>query len=185
MRIAVYGGSFNPPHAAHAMVAAWLLWTDQIDEVWLVPVYQHAFEGTHDKTLASFAERVQWTEAMARDVDERIRVLDIEAQLPVPSYTIDTLNHLAAAHPDHVFRLVVGADVLDQVDSWKDWAEISQRFSPIVVGRAGSRQVEGVPVFPGISSTQIRDRLGDGQGVEGLVTSGVAALLTERHPWAE
>lgn len=183
MRIAVYGGSFNPPHAAHAMVAAWLLWTDQVDEVWLVPVYQHAFEGTHDKTLAGFSERLAWTRAMAQDVDARIQVLDVEAHLPVPSFTIDTLNHLASAHPDHTFRLVVGADVLDQVDNWKDWSDISQRFTPIVVGRAGSPPIDGGPVFPGISSTEIRERLAAGQGVEGLVTASVATLLTERNPW--
>ena len=49
MRVAVYGGSFNPPHVAHAMVASWLLWTRLVDEVWLVPVFRHAFEGIQEK----------------------------------------------------------------------------------------------------------------------------------------
>ena len=53
MRIAVYGGSFNPPHIAHTMVASWLLWTEMVDEVWLVPVYRHAFEQSHGKKLRS------------------------------------------------------------------------------------------------------------------------------------
>ena len=40
----MYGGSFNPPHIAHAMVASWLVWSGEVDQVWIVPVYQHAFE---------------------------------------------------------------------------------------------------------------------------------------------
>jgi nicotinate-nucleotide adenylyltransferase len=167
------------------MVAAWLLWTAQVDAVWMVPVYRHAFEGTQDKTLAPFADRMAWARAMASDVDSRIEVLDVESRLPVPSYTIDTLNHLAAEHADHSFRLVVGADVLDQVDGWRDWPGIQDRFPPIVVGRAGSRSLPDVPVFPGMSSTEIRDRLRRGQSVVGLVTASVAALLAERHPWAD
>ena len=57
--VAGYGGSFNPPHVGHAMVAQWVVWTGRADAVWFVPVYQHAFEGRHDKTLASFDQRVQ------------------------------------------------------------------------------------------------------------------------------
>lgn len=183
MRVAFYGGSFNPPHVAHAMVSAWLLWSDQVDEVWLVPVYRHAFEGTQDKVLAPFAERVGWCRAMAKDVDPRIRVRTVESELPVPSFTIDTLNHLALKNPGHEFRLVVGADVLEQVDGWKDWAGICTHYSPIVVGRVGSAKVDDVPEFPGLSSTELRARLRREESVAGLVTSTVAKLLVT-HPWS-
>ena len=59
MDVAVYGGSFNPPHIGHAMVAAWLLWTRRVEEVWLVPAFAHAF----DKALRPFAARVEMVEA--------------------------------------------------------------------------------------------------------------------------
>lgn len=177
MRVAVYGGSFNPPHVAHAMVAAYLLWTDQCDEVWLVPVFRHAFEPWHNKSLAPYEERLRWCQAMAADVDARIRVSDIERHLPTPSFTIETLRALRERHPQHAFRLVVGADVLPTLPKWRDWAGIEAEFSPILVGREGYPSPPGTVDFPDVSSTTIRERLARGEGVEGLVTRGVARLL--------
>ena len=182
--IAVYGGSFSPPHRAHAMVAAHLLEAGLVAEVWLVPVYHHAFEGQQDKSLAPFAQRVRWCEALARDVGPGVRVCTVESTLPVPSYSIDTLRHLREAHPKHSFRLVVGADVVPQLPRWHDWAAIVQGFSPILVGRDG-HDVAEIPVgltwagrsFPDVSSTEIRARLAAGADVADLVTPGGAALL--------
>ncbi len=171
--IAVYGGSFNPPHVGHALVAAWALWTRQVDGVWLVPAYQHAF----DKGLAPFEERLALCGALASDVSPVIEVLPLERDLPVPSYTIDTLRSLQQMHPDKRFRLLVGADILEQTAAWKDWEGIARDFNPLVVGRAGFREVPGAPTFPAIASTELRRRLGAGESVDGLVTSGVAALL--------
>lgn len=179
MRVAIYGGSFNPPHVVHGMVAAWLLWTGQVEQVWLVPVYRHAFESWHGKALAPFEARVRWCEALARDVDPRVQVSTIEAELPVPSYTISTLRALAARHPEHRFRLVVGADVLQQSPKWRAWDEIAAEFAPIAVGRAGYPSPPGGVVFPELSSTEIRARLAAGEPIDGLVTRGVLPLLQE------
>jgi nicotinate-nucleotide adenylyltransferase len=176
VQVAVYGGSFDPPHVGHAMVAGWLLWTGRVDRVWLVPAYQHAF----DKQLRPFEQRLELCRALARDVDpERIEVLDIEARLPTPSYTLHTLEALADQHPQHRFRLVVGADVLEQTEHWHAWERIQRNFAPIVVGRDGYPPVPDAPVFPGVSSTEIRRRLAQGLPVDALVTAGVAASLRQ------
>lgn len=179
MRIAVYGGSFNPPHVGHAMVASWVRWTGRADAVWLVPVYRHAFEERHDKTLAPFDERVAWCTAMAADIGAGVDVCTVERDLPVPSFTVDTLRHLSAAHPEHAFRLVVGADVLPQVDAWREWDVIESRFSPVVVGRQGYPTPPARPSvdFPDVSSSDLRARLAAGAPVDHLVTAGVARLL--------
>ncbi len=177
MRIAVYGGSFNPPHVAHAMVAAWLLWTDQVDEVWLVPVFRHAFEPWHGKTLAPFERRVAWCAAMAADIDPRVRVSDVERTLPTPSFTVETLRALREANPGDHFRLVVGADVLPTLPKWRDWASIAQEFEPIVVGRDGYPSPAGAVRFPEVSSTEIRERLERGEAVGALLTRSVARML--------
>ena len=181
VRIAVYGGSFNPPHVAHAMVASWACWTGAVDAVWLVPVYQHAFADRQQKVLAPFEERCRWCEALATDVGPWVSVCRIEAELPTPSYTIDTLRALAARHPEHRFRLVVGADVLPETADWKDWTAIEDNFEPLVVGRTGypSPGPETVD-FPGVSSTVLRSRLSRGQRIDHLVTRSVAALLAGR-----
>ncbi|MDG1479663.1 MAG: nicotinate-nicotinamide nucleotide adenylyltransferase [Myxococcota bacterium] len=175
--MAVYGGSFNPPHIVHAWVSTWLLWTDQVDAVWLVPVYQHAFEDRHGKRLAPYTDRMAWCAEMAADVDARIQVSDVESTLPTPSFTIDTLRHFKASHPEHSFRLVVGSDVIPQLPDWRDWAGIEAEFSPIIVGRAGYDSPPGSVVFPGISSTEIRKKLRSGVDVGHLLTAGVREMI--------
>ena len=174
MDIGIYGGSFDPPHIGHALVAGWLLWTQRVDQVWLLPTYKHAF----GKRSAPFDRRVSMCRALAQDVaPTRIVVCEIERDLPEPSYTIDTLKHLSAKHPAHRFRLVVGADVVPQTPRWKDWASIEADFSPIVVGRDGYPPPPEAVVFPGVSSTDIRDRLERGLPIDHLVPSGVAKIL--------
>ncbi|MDP6933491.1 MAG: nicotinate (nicotinamide) nucleotide adenylyltransferase [Myxococcota bacterium] len=179
MRVAVYGGSFNPPHVAHAMVAAWLLWTEQVDEVWLIPVYHHAFEGQQDKKLAVYEDRVAWCRALAQDVGSGVRVDTIESLLPRPSYTIDTLRALSSSHPEHRFRLVIGADVLPQLPRWRDWEAIESEFAPVVVGREGFDGAGHGVCFPQVSSTEIRRRLSVGDPVDHLLTRSVRELLVK------
>lgn len=173
MRVGVYGGSFHPPHVAHAMVAAWLLWTRRVDEVWLVPAFHHAF----DKPLGPFAARVAACRAMAAAVHPAIRVVEAEAELPTPSYTINTLRHLAGRHPGVSLRPVLGSDLLSQLGKWRDWAAIEREFPPIYVGREGHPPVEGAPTFPAISSTEVRDRLAAGLPVDHLVPTVVLPFL--------
>jgi nicotinate-nucleotide adenylyltransferase len=174
VRVAFYGGSFNPPHVGHAMVASWLCWTDRVDQVWLVPVAHHAF----GKALAPFSRRRAWCEAMAADLGERVRVEPIEASLPPPSYSIRTLEALSERHPEAVLRLVIGADALPGLPLWHRSEEIQARFSPIVVGRDGHEVPQGTPVFPDISSTNVRRAMVEGEPVDALVPASVLARIT-------
>lgn len=175
MRVAVYGGSFNPPHVGHAMVAGWLRWTGQVDEVWLVPAFQHAF----DKPLAPFERRVRWCASLAEAVGPWVRVEAIEAALPTPSYTIDTLDALAARHPGVTLRLVVGSDALPALPQWKRWGQIAARYDPIFVARAGYPLVaDGLtPTFPDVSSTDVREAILAGRSIAALVPVGIATDL--------
>ena len=177
MVVAVYGGSFNPPHVGHAMVASWLLWTRRVDAVYLVPCFDHAF----DKALAPFERRVAMCEAAAAEIDPRISISRIESELPTPSYTIHTLRALATREPDKRFRLVLGSDNQDQTHLWRDWPTIAAEFAPIWVGRDGYPTLPDAPTFPGISSTEIRDRLGRGESVEHLVPAASLALLGDLY----
>lgn len=179
MRVAVFGGSFHPPHVGHAMVASWLLWTEQVEAVWLLPVGDHPF----GKALAPFAHRVRWCAALAGVLGPGVRVEAIEGERAGPTYTIDTLDALAARHPEHRFQLVVGADVLPATSSWRSWDRIVAAYAPIVVGRAGYPPAPGAPVFPDVSSTQIRARLEAGEPVNGLVPAAVIRALRETGPW--
>jgi len=170
VRVAVFGGSFNPPHLGHAMVAAWIRWANRADVVWLVPTFHHAF----DKPLAPFDQRFLACVALAELIGPFVAVSPIESSLPRPSFTINTLRALQAATPAYTFQLVLGADNLAQVSAWKDWSAIESEFAPILVGR-GSAVVEGAPSFPDISSTEVRRRVAQGLPVDHLVPGGVLA----------
>lgn len=174
MRVAVFGGSFDPPHVGHAMVAAWLTWTEQVDRVVLVPVVAHPF----GKRGAPFERRLAWSAALASTIGPMIEASEVERDLPMPSYTIQTLDALARAHPGHTFRLVVGSDVLGDVGRWHRWADIEARFSPIIVARSGHPTPGGAPVFPAVSSTEVRRRLKAGESVADQVPASVLRRIT-------
>jgi nicotinate-nucleotide adenylyltransferase len=174
MRVAVFGGSFDPPHVGHAMVAAWLLWTDRVERVALVPVAAHPF----GKRGAPFDRRLEWCRALASVLGPAVEVSDVERGLPAPSYTIQTLEALAGTCPERTFQLVVGADILGDVHRWRRWDDIETRFSPILVGRAGHPSPGGGPTFPAVSSTEVRLRLRAGESVADLVPAAVLRRIT-------
>ena len=176
MRIAVYGGTFDPPHVGHAMVAAWLRWTDRCDEAWIVPVRGHPF----GKDAAPYEERVALCEAAFAGIPG-VRISTIERDLPLPSYTVDTLGALARRHPEHAFRLVVGADVLAEVDRWRDWAGIVRAYPPIVVGRQGFPLPPGAIPFPAVSATEVRARAARGEPIDHLVSAAIVGRVRELY----
>jgi len=109
--VALYGGSFNPPHCAHQMVALYVLETAPVDELWLVPAGLHA----HGKPLAPFADRLAMCTRAAAPLGPRVKVSDIEQTLGGESRTLRTVRRLQQLFPEHVFSLVIGADLLAEV----------------------------------------------------------------------
>lgn len=173
MRVAVYGGSFNPPHVGHGLVAAWLRWTDRADAVWLLPTFGHPF----GKPLAPWEDRLELCRVLAAAVGPWVSVCELESELPVPSYTIDTLEALERRHPAHRFRLVVGADVVPETPKWRAWDRIEAGYDPIVVGRQGYPTPPGAVDFPGVSSTEIRARAARGEPLDHLLVAGTAETV--------
>ena len=172
-RVALLGGSFNPPHVAHVMAAWWVLVTEDVDEVWLLPTYRHAF----GKELAPFVERVRMCRLAVKGLS-RVKVSTVEKDLardPHVGRTVRVLEHLRAHHPRTRFALVVGTDILRDVAKWYRWADIQKLADVIVVGREGypTGARPGAPLLPRISSTEVRERLAHGDDVRGLVGKAV------------
>lgn len=177
MRIAVFGGSFNPPHVAHQMVALYVLETTNVDGLWLVPCFRHPF----DKPLAPFADRHRMCELAAVALGWRVRVSDVERTIGGPSRTLVTVRRLAEMHPEHEFQLVIGGDLVAEVPTWYGAAELQASVPFIVIGRGGTGASPGAVGMPLVSSTEVRDRLGRGQGAEGLVPRVVLDYIYERR----
>lgn len=153
MNVAVFGGSFDPPHVAHLFTASYVLATGGFDRLLVVPVYEHAFE----KALAPFEHRVAMCRlcfAGLREVD----VSDLEAALPRPSYTKRTLERIAGDHPDWRLRFVMGSDALADTSKWHDFESVARLAPPFVVARRGHERSDlGPAVLPEVSSTRVRE----------------------------
>lgn len=183
-RIAVFGGSFDPPHVGHVLLATWALSAAPVDRLLVVPTFAHAFA----KRSAPFEHRLAMARAAFAVLDPaRVEVSDIESSLATPSYTIETLRAIAAERPAATLRLLVGADVLAALPQWRDVAAIEALAPLLVGGRAGhARDAEGrhvdddVPSFPEVSSTDVRSRLAEGRDASALVPSSVA-VYAARH----
>jgi len=173
-RVALLGGSFNPPHVAHQMLALWALSTDAADEVWLMPCHQHAF---HKKLVAIEHRRAMCELAAAPLPAGRVQVTSVEQTLGAPSRTLRTLQHLHAERPDLELALLIGADILQEKDSWYRFDEIERLARILAVGRVGFPSPGAVPDLPPISSTQIRAALAGGENPAHLVPAAVLGYI--------
>jgi len=170
--LAIYGGSFDPPHLAHTLACAYVLSAHRVDELLVVPTAQHPF----DKRLSPFSHRIRMCELAMRDL-RRVEICAIEEELATPSLTLNTLRALQQRHPDARLRLVIGSDLLSESHAWHKFDEIVALASPIVVQRAGHTTVAGAPALPDISSTEVRRRLQAGEDTEDLLDPQVAEYV--------
>jgi nicotinate-nucleotide adenylyltransferase len=159
MTIALFGGSFNPVHAAHQLVALYVLETQPVDELWFVPTYVHPFH----KPLEPYEHRIAMCELAAAALGTRAKVSRAEQDLAgrpgfVASRTIELLEMLALAHPGKTFRLVIGSDILAETDKWHRWDAVVAAAPPIVIARPGYPGGEGA-VMTEVSATHIRELL--------------------------
>ena len=176
--IAVYGGSFDPPHAAHLLVAAWVTSCADVDALVFVPTAEHSLGKS---SSASFEHRL----AMVERVSARVpgsNVSAIEASLPRPSRTLATLEALSREHPDASLRLVVGADIAAETSRWHRWEAIVALAPPIWIGREGHDPGVDVRItLPDISSTAIRADLRTGGDVRGILPDDVRRYIAEHE----
>lgn len=133
MQVGLFGGSFNPPHAGHALVAEIALRALALDQLWWMVTPGNPLKA--GRILAPLAERLALSEAIAED--PRIKVTAFEAAHRV-RYTADTLALVRARNPGVDFVWVMGADNLAQFHRWQRWREIATTFPVAVIDRPGS-----------------------------------------------
>jgi len=154
-KVAIYGGSFDPPHISHVLAAVYALKVGAFEQVLVVPVYEHAFQ----KKLSPFEHRVRLCELSFAGI-AGVQVSPVERELATPSLTLRTLEHLAAQHPDWQMRLLVGSDVLGDSSKWHAFERIAQLAPPYIVARPGYQHPDALALpLPDVSSTRIREAL--------------------------
>lgn len=175
--VALFGGSFNPPHVGHYLVTAYVLAACDVDRVWLMPSFRHPF----GKDLAPFEHRVEMCRRMAGLFAGRVEVTPVEEEVGGEGRTVDTLEFLVARHPGASFRLVIGSDIAADVPKWKAWDRVQKLAPPLLIARGG-HPVPGAlgPGMPEVSSTEVRRRIAAGEDASELVPRVVLGVVRER-----
>lgn len=122
--IALLLGSFNPIHRGHTAIAQYTLDRGLADEVWFVVSPQNPLKSPYD--LAPFEHRLEMARIAISQRSPQMKVCDIEATLPYPSYTINTLRELKRLYPEQQFVILAGSDIKEQLPRWKEYEEVER-----------------------------------------------------------
>lgn len=133
MVVGLFGGSFNPAHQGHALVAEIAIRRLRLDQLWWMVTPGNPLKDRNH--LAPLAERIAGSEELASD--PRIKVTAFEAALGV-SYTADTLARVKARNPHVHFIWIMGADSLKTFHKWQRWQDIARTFPIAVIDRPGA-----------------------------------------------
>lgn len=188
IRTAIFGGSFNPIHMGHILLARQVLKEGHAEEVWLMVSPHNPLK--ESGSLLDEGIRFRIAEKALSD-DAHIKASDFEFHLPRPSYTWATLRALRASCPERDFSLLIGADNWQLFPSWAHPEEIIHNHSIIIYPREGYavnvdslphnvHLLSGAPKFP-CSSTDIRLAISHGEDVRGMLPPSVADEVCELY----
>lgn len=190
-RIGIFGGTFDPVHAAHLEVADAVRTGLGLDRMLLV-VANQPWQKEDDRTLTPAEDRFAMVEAAAADWPG-LEPSRIEIDRGGPTYTIDTVRDLHRDEPGAELVLVVGSDVVGGLTSWHEEPALRELVTLAVVGRPG---VPPVPIPPGwhavavpvapfdVSSTELRERLEAGRPVDQWIPERVIRCIRRRGLYA-
>lgn len=186
MKTGILGGSFDPLHTGHAILANYVAQTGVVDEVWLMISRRNPLKG---ETEATESQRVRMAEIAAEKM-KNVKVSDFELYMPSPSYTYDTLLALKKKYPDREFCIIIGSDSLAGFGKWRNSEKILKEFGALVYPRPGyplpDSTPEGVKFLSevpvsGLSSTFIREKIREGWNIDFFVPAGVAEYIRENN----
>ncbi len=189
-RVGIFGGTFDPPHIGHLVMATQA--AHQCDlEVVVLMVANDPWQKASTQPITPAEVRLEMTRA-AVEGSARLVAGDAEIRRGGPTYTLDTLREWRAGHPDDELVLVMGADAAAGLEGWHRAGEIAAEATIAVVGRPGvdlaavlsssdrwDIDVVDAPLVD-LSSTDIRRRAREGAPLDFLVPSGVLDVI-DRH----
>lgn len=199
-KIGILGGTFDPIHVGHLMLAEWAASSAKLDEVWFVPTgisYMKA-----DRNVLPGQERLRMAELAIQDND-RFRCLDVEVCREGYTYSYETLELFKGACPKDTFYFIEGADCLFSMENWKCPEKILQNAvilaavrGDISLDRLRDKQKDLVMRFGGeiqllpflhcsLSSSEIRNRVRNGQSIRYMVPDSVLSYIEKKGLYLE
>lgn len=183
-RIGLYGGTFNPIHTSHLIVADQVYTALGLDEVWFIPdeIPPHV----NSKTTIAAHDRVAMIEEAISD-NPHFKVELSEIERGGVSYTYDTIVFLKEKYPEYDFYFIIGADMVADLPTWHRIDELSKLITFVGVQRPGFIANSSYSVLwvdaplLAISSTDIRNRVISGLSIRYLVPDRVEKYIKEHH----
>ncbi len=199
-KIGVMGGTFNPIHVGHLMLAEWAMEAAELDQILFIPAgCPYMKDNLH---VLDGDKRLQMT-ALAIEDHPAFAVSGMEVERKGYTYTCDTMEQLKKEHPEDIFYFIMGADCLYTIENWRDPERIFHACHVIAAARNGSSltQMEEkcrdlfdkfhskilLLQFPAIeiSSTEIRERAASGRSIRYLVPEKVREYIIKNRLYQE
>jgi nicotinate-nucleotide adenylyltransferase len=198
MRVGIFGGTFDPVHVGHLILAEQAREQARLDEVWFVPAPRPPHKD--EPALTRFDYRAEML-ALAVAGQPAFRIDEVEKERAGPSYTVDTLQELRRLHQGHTFLLLVGSDSLADLPAWREPQRILEMAGLVVMARPGAAlvspdvlrqrlglppgspvplEVVGAPLID-VSSRDLRRRVGEGRSIRYFVPRAVEVYVHEKR----
>lgn len=181
MRIALFGGSFDPPHLGHLTVANVVEHQKIADEVWFVPCANHPFA----KYMSPAKNRLN----MLRLLSDKHTIYTYELERATPSYSFETLEHATQEFPQHSFVWLIGSDQVGVFHKWHRYEELLKRFTVLVYPREhhpadallpGMQAIQNCPIIS-VSSTEVRNAVHTHQSIDTFVTKEIGEYIRKNN----
>ena len=179
MRTALYGGSFDPIHHGHLILAREAMEQLNLDRVVFIPAAQSPFK--MDRRPVAPKLRLKMVQAAIAD-EPGFECDDLEVHREGPSFTVETLEHWRRKAPDEELFYFIGQDNVKDLPKWRRSEDLLRLAQIVVFDRSDGEPGHSFPVVRrrlDISATEIRKRVADGRSIRYLVPDSVSVLIAE------
>ena len=187
-KIGLFFGTFDPIHNGHIEVAKYILDNYFSDEVWLVITPQNP-EKKFVK-ISNFSHRYKMAQIATKKIDN-VKPSKAEQNLPIPNYTIDTLDHISKKFKSFEFSLIIGQDNFEKFNSWKSHEKIIENYKILIYPRLGSNKKTEIKKLKNIihlrgatvdiSSSEVREKIKNKYHVKNYLNKDVLNFITENN----
>lgn len=187
MKVGIFGGTFNPPHIGHLIVAEFIREEFKLDKIIFVPcaIPPHKRNQEYLSQVAEPRHRYKMIK-MAIGGNNYFEVSDVEINRGGISYTVETVSYFVEKFPSYVFHLLIGADQFIEFHTWKEPFEIVKKVRLLVFNRYGysipktefSSFADFISVpYIDVSASMIRERIKAGRSIRYLVPAEVERYI--------
>jgi nicotinate-nucleotide adenylyltransferase len=165
-KVGLFFGTFDPIHNGHTEVAQYIVDNFFSDEVWLIITPQNPEKKFIE--ISNFDQRFKMAQIATNKID-KVKPSKAEQDLPIPNYTIDTLEHISEKFKNYEFSLIIGQDNFEKFNSWKSHEKIIKNYKILIYPRLGNDKKSEIETFENIihlkgatvdiSSSEVREKI--------------------------